>query len=190
MAKDKAAIVSGAGWLGGFADLLVREMLAQGWMYDEIHALVTQTRPEDQPIQAIVAGMRRSFPSKDIAAKHGYEVVQDVAAPTDFQVKNLKFIPFMKAGDPLFIDGDTMWSRAVELRGNFGLCDAPRLLDQQADIPVELHDKYIILAGTKLRGLSGVLYVAYLYWDGKQWYLDFLRIDYAWGEGGRLPRCK
>lgn len=188
-AKDKVAIVSGAGWIGGFTDLLVREMLRQGWTHESIHALVTQTKPEDQPIEAIVRGMRRGSPSAALAAEYGYEVVDDVAQPTDFQVKDLEFISFLKEGEPP-IDGATMRSRAVMLKGNFGLCDAPRLLKQQVDIPVEEHSRYIVLAGTKLRDRFGVLYVAYLFFDGEQWFLPFLRLGFDWDEFGRFPRCK
>lgn len=189
-AKDKFAIVSGAGWIGGFTDLLVREMIRQGWTYESIHALVTNTKPEDQPIEAIVRGMRKGFPSAALAAKHGYTVDgEDALAPTDFHVKDLEFVPFLE-GDETVVSGDTMRSRAVRINANFGLCDAPRLLDQQADIPAELQGKYIVLAATKLRGRYGGLYVACLVFGGGRWFLYFYGLDVDWVAGGRFPRCK
>lgn len=190
MAKDKTAIVSGAGWIGGFVDLLVREMLKQEWTHEGIHALVTQTKPEDQPIEAIVRGMRKGFPSAALAEQYGYTVLEDLAKPTEFAVKDLEFIPVLKDGE-LPITGDVMRDRAVTLKANFGLCDVPRLLDQQADIPVELQDKYIVLAATKLRDRDGNLYVAYLNFSGKRWCLIFFgRLDDDWVGDDRFPRCK
>lgn len=187
MAKDKSAIVSGAGWIGGFVDQLVREMLAQGWTHDAIHALV-QTRPEDQPIKAIVAGMRKGFPPSAIAAKYGYEVVEDVQ-PAQFQVKDLEFVRFLTAGEQL-VNGDVMRSRAVTLKANLGLTDGQYILDHQDEIPVEMRGKYIILTGTKVRSPDGRLLVAYLYWDGGRWYLGFRWIGDVWYDSDRLPRRK
>lgn len=189
-AKDKVAIVSGAGWIGGFTDLMVREMLKQGWTHEQIHSLVTNTKPEDQPIEAIVRGMRKGFPSAALAAEYGYTVDgEDALAPTDFRVKDLEFIPVLNGEEPP-VDGDTMRARAITLGGNFCLCDAPRLLKEQADIPVELQDKYIVLAATRLRDRCGCLYVACLSFNGEQWYLRFRRLDSGWGARGRFPRCK
>lgn len=53
--KNVSAIVSGAGWIGGFANLLVQEMRRQGWSDESIHALVTESKPEEQSIQKIVS---------------------------------------------------------------------------------------------------------------------------------------
>lgn len=40
-----------------------------------------------------------------------------------------------------------------------------------------------------LRDRNGVLYVAYLNFNGKQWYLNFNRLDNDWDENDRFPRC-
>lgn len=53
--KNVSAIVSGAGWISGFASLLVQEMRRQGWTDEQIHSLVTESAPEKQPIQQIVS---------------------------------------------------------------------------------------------------------------------------------------
>ena len=53
--KNVSAIVSDAGWIGGFVHLLVREMHRQGWTDEQIHTLVSETAPEEQMIQRIVA---------------------------------------------------------------------------------------------------------------------------------------
>lgn len=189
MAKDKVAIVSGAGWIGGFTDLLIREMRKQGWSLEEIHTLVTETKPEDQPIEAIVRGMRKGFPSAALAAKYGYTVLEDLAKPTEFAVKALEFIPVLKDGEGP-ISGDTMRARAVTLNANFGLCDAPRLLEQQADISAEQQGKYIVLAATKLRDGCGVLCVACLDFGGGRWCLGFGGLGRGWDGDDRFPRCK
>lgn len=58
--KNVSAIVSGAGWIGGFANLLVQEMRRQGWSDQSIHALVTESKLEEQPIQKIVSLLRNA----------------------------------------------------------------------------------------------------------------------------------
>ena len=40
-----------------------------------------------------------------------------------------------------------------------------------------------------LRDQNGNLYVAYLNWNGNEWYLNFNRLDNDWNENDRLPRC-
>lgn len=51
--RKPSAIVSGAGWLGGFVYLLEKALLARGWTHERIHALVTEADPADQPIDRI-----------------------------------------------------------------------------------------------------------------------------------------
>ncbi len=41
--KDVPAIVSGAGWIAGFADKLVRGLRKQNVTEEQIHSLVTDT---------------------------------------------------------------------------------------------------------------------------------------------------
>ena len=53
--KDVASIVSGAGWIAGFADKLIRDLRAAGKTNEEIHALVTDDGEES--MNRLVAGV-------------------------------------------------------------------------------------------------------------------------------------
>mgnify|MGYP001568071573 CR=1 FL=1 len=67
--KNVSAIVSGAGWISGFWHLMDKEMRCQGWTAERIHALVTETEPEEQLIVQIVRAMRVPGMPRTPAAK-------------------------------------------------------------------------------------------------------------------------
>ena len=123
-----------------------------------------------------------------IVAKYGYTVVEDVE-PSQFKVKNLKFITFLKSGE-LYITGETMRQRAITLKGNFGLIDGQYLLDHQEEIPKKMLGKYIVLPGTLLRGSDGRLFIACLRWRGGRWVLGFVWLGGGWDSNDRFARCE
>ncbi len=96
------------------------------------------------------------------------EIVEDVE-PTDFHVKDLDFVAFLNEGDAP-VSGSVMRKSAVALKANFGLSDAKRMLAEQADFPVDMRRKCIVLTGTVIRGPVGRLYVAYIHCDGVHWF--------------------
>ena len=131
---------------------------------------------------------KEKFSSFVIAAKYGYTVVEDVE-PSQFKVKNLKFITFLESGES-YITGETMRQRAVTLKGNIGLVDGQYLLDHQDEIPKEMRGKYIVFPGTLLRGSGDDLDVAYLSWLGFCWVLSFGWLGTDWGGSDRFARCE
>ena len=135
-------------------------------------------------MSATAVTKKKTFPSSAIAAKYGYEVVKDVE-PSQFKVKNLKFITFLESGE-LYINSITMCQRAVTLKGNLGLVDGQYLFDHQNEIPKEMRGKYIVLPGTLLPDSDGDLRVACLDWGGGCWVPCFGWFVNVWGGGGRF----
>ena len=135
---------------------------------------------------------RRSHPSDAIAAKHGYTVVdgEDVE-PSQFQVKDIEYIDFLKGNDP-YSGGGMRWY-ASRLKANLGLVDGIYILEHQDEIPEEMQYRYIMLPGTLLRdSTGGSVGIAYLYQHGnsKQWVMGFRWPKHRWEAYCRLARCK
>lgn len=115
-------------------------------------------------------------------------VVQDVAPKADLDVSKVDFKSFLQ-GDESYTSGNEMRKRAIKLKGNLGLSDAKRFLEQQDKIPPEFRGKkYIVFTGTVLRGSDGVFHVAYLDWDGGRWVLGFGWLGGGWSGDG-LVAC-
>ncbi|MBI5221678.1 MAG: hypothetical protein HY979_02650 [Candidatus Magasanikbacteria bacterium] len=114
-----------------------------------------------------------------------WEVLEDVEPTADLDVSKLTFKSVLQ-GDEDWVNGDTMRGRAVTFKGNYGLSDAPQFLAQQAKIPVDLRDKYILLPGTKLRGPCGLLRVPCFYWRGDRWVLNFFWLGNDFRGRGRV----
>ncbi len=64
------------------------------------------------------------------------------------------------------------------------------MLWDQASIPVEWRNFYLVAPGTVWVYSNGCRDVPYLYWDGKQWVLDFFWIDYFFDSIDRLVRLR
>ena len=119
----------------------------------------------------------------------GYQVVEDVDS-TEFEFSDLTFRTFLREEDGGDINGDTLRTRAVELRGNQGLNDGLRLFGQLSLLekcPVELVGKMIVLTGTILCRPDGGLYVPYLECfeegvDGEHWFLDLICFHDNWND--------
>ena len=122
------------------------------------------------------------------------EVVKDVE-PVQLDPAKLRFIGFLRDEDGGRINGQTMQVRAVELKANRGLSDVPALLGEDGKglvtIPAELRGKaYIVLSGTLLRDSDGDLYVAYLFWNGDAWVVNFRWLVNDFKADGRLVSCE
>src|SRR3989338_7437628 len=72
----------------------------------------------------------------------GWTLVEDVT-PTEFEVQDLEFIPFLEAGES-GISGRVMRERSLKLMANLGLDDAIRVLKDQTEIPAVMQDYFII----------------------------------------------
>lgn len=120
-----------------------------------------------------------------IAAGYGYTVVENVA-PSSFDIAKLVPRQFVSAGN--WLGGEELRDFACKNGGNLGLADGIRMLgnDGGKQIPAAFQGSYIPLPGTLLRVSDGVLYLACLYWSGREWRLHFYRLDGRWHDGVRL----
>ena len=118
----------------------------------------------------------------------GWTVVEDVA-PSVFDVSKMKPVSFLKEGES-FIGGEEMRKRAIELKGNLGLADGQRMLDEPNKIPVELRNFSILLPGTVLRDLDGHLRVSYLSFLVGRWIPLFHGLVNDWDDNDRFACCE
>lgn len=128
------------------------------------------------------------FSSSALAAKYGFEVVEDDEPIANLDVAGIEYIPVLDSGEPP-ITGEVMRQRASDRNANFSLLDGERMLAKQEDIRAD-RNTYIVLAKTKLRDRGGSSCVAYLGFDGERWYLSFRGLGGVWGGRVRCPRCK
>jgi hypothetical protein len=185
--------------LSGVLEQIIEAVEAQGGTFDDIKSFVSnpvnlrnlgllvmgKLKLEGLPCQRLVPHLIPDWVK---------EVVEDVE-PTNFDPKKLKFSSFLRDGDNGRTDGQTMRSRAKEMKANLGLSDVPVLLGPDGKgletIPAELRGKaYIVLSGTLLRNSDGYLYVPCLGWGGDAWVLNFLWLADDWCEGDRLVSCE
>lgn len=118
----------------------------------------------------------------------GWTIIEDVF-PTELKVKDMEFISFLEKGEE-YVGGEKMRQRAITLRGNLGLCDAKRVLADQAKLPKNLRGNYIIFPGTFLRDSDDDPGVPYLRWRGVCWVLDFSWLCGGFRGSDRLARGK
>lgn len=116
--------------------------------------------------------------------KRKWEVIEDVE-PSGLDITKLVPRSFLRNGES-YISGEEMRRRAIELKGNLGLSDGKRLLDERDKIPPEFRNYYIALPGTVLRGSGGDLGVPFLGWGGGRWLLGFGWLGCGWGGRARL----
>ncbi len=141
----------------------------------------------DRALQALIEGrfelVGGQFPSLIPA---GWTVVEDIAPTPDLDVSRLVLRSFLRDGETV-IRGEDIRVRARELKGNWGLSDAPRFLaDGGKRIAVEFQPFYIPLSGTVLRDAFGRLCIPWLNFRGERWCLDFGLLGFDWGGYGRL----
>lgn len=129
------------------------------------------------------------FPSAEVAAELGYEVLADVV-PSLSEADAIEYVLHLEGDEP-HVPGKTLRGRAVTLEANYGLLDTIYLRDNPHLIPAKFQGKKVIVfTGTLLRGSDGLLYVAYLYWRGGKWVLNFSWVGRDFGDGDVLPHGK
>jgi len=150
----------------------------------KFHRLVDEGRVTDENFQSFLEN-----PNKNDLVYEGCEIIEDVK-PSKFQVKNLKFVPFLKEGEDC-VKGEVMRERAIGLQANLGLDDLKFVLDDEDEIPAELMDKLLVFAGTILRDCDGNLCVACLSGVVGRWCFHYYLIDdVGWDDNFRLVSCK
>jgi len=84
----------------------------------------------------------------------------------------LEEVTILKDGES-YVNGEKMLQRAIESGNRAGLRSARALIRQQHLIPAEWQERRLVLAGVVVRRPLGARYVAYLYWSGSQWRLNW-----------------
>jgi hypothetical protein len=160
----------------------------QGWITNQ-DALTTVLRDALMPpVQRVHKTTPGPHSSAEIAAIHGFTVIEDVE-PSKFNVRDLVLVPFLKEGET-GVKGRIMRERAVGLEANLGLVDAQSILNHEDQIYVGMRRMKPVFSGTLLRDQNNKPCVAYMHFDGS-WNLCFASIDYGvWGGDSSLLRLK
>lgn len=173
------------------AQALSTRLKAQGWTDDDVRAVLS-TEGFTNRMFALFNTARpgaKSVTTPEVAPHipGGWSVLEDVPSRIP---REPKFISFLESGE-VYVDSETMRSRAVKLGGNLGIADAVWFLENQTLIPTELRGQaFIVFPGTVLRDSDGDLRVPYLGWGGKRWILRFRWLDNRWDGGDRMVSCK
>ncbi len=131
--------------------------------------------------------LEASFGFEFDKARDGWVVVENVPCEGN---ETLELAEFLHEGET-WIGGEELVARAKEFGNLAGQLHAEKLLHQQAEIPAEWRDFYLVFPGTAWRHPGGGLYGPYLDWGGGRWCLDWGWLGYGWGRSGRLVRlCK
>lgn len=103
-------------------------------------------------------------------------------------VADLELVSFLKNGERN-ISGEWALARARdELDASYGQEDAEWLLEHQDEIPKEFRNFCLCFLATVWWLRRGYRSAAYLYWDGKQWDMDFSWLSDDFDGRGRLVR--
>ncbi len=188
--KDVTAIVSGAGWIAGFADKLIRELRERGVSNEQIHSLVTDEGevPVGKIADVLIAECFKPAFSRDMAKEENWTLLEDAREPWPISVANMELMPFLKEGEN-YVGGEEMVRRArKELNTNLGQRHAEFLLEHQNEIPEEFRQYVLVFTGTIWRDRDGDRGVPCLYWLSEQWYLDVDWLENGFSVDYRLPR--
>jgi len=185
--KDVADIVSGAGWIAGFADKLIRGLHEQGVSDEKIHSLVTDEG--GLAMDEIVAAVARKFkPFVRDMVQEGWTLLENTTKPI-VSIDKLEPVPFLKDSES-YVGGEEMARRSLELHANLGQHQAEYMLEHQADIPEEFRQYVLVFPGTIWRNRDGLRNVPCLGWDGERWYLDFGWLRGSFDSDCRLLRSR
>lgn len=149
----------------------------------------------DRALQALIEGRFQSG-SLAISAfdrdmtKEGWTLFEGFDEPDPHLLSKTKFelVPILEEGEST-ISGEEMRKRAAQEDANFGQRFGEWLLAYQEKIPERPKETYYIpLTRTVWRDRVGSLRVSYLRWSGRQWILNFRRLEECWGFYGRFLR--
>ena len=105
-------------------------------------------------------------------------------------VSDVEPISFLRKGEDVVRGYDLIGRALYEFDAAFGQEDAEWLLEHQKDIPAELRNCYIFFPGTIRRPPDGILRFPCLYWDGREWCLDWDWLEYDCDGDDRLLRFR
>ena len=137
---EKHAIISGAGWIGSLAGMLIARLEEQGWSPEDIHGLINEIRPETPEFDSMVEAMIQSAIPKSAT-------VIEVAAEDITQNENVVPGTYVLTFEPLLekdedsVSREVMFERSKRKNAKAGMSLANALLRQQDKIPVELLNK-------------------------------------------------
>lgn len=109
-----------------------------------------------------------------VADNNSCDELVESDTPTEMTIKDRIYdiLGFLRE-DEMFVVGQTMIERAIEMDAHRGEDDAQYLLDNQEDIPVSLRGKVMFVFTDLLRNdrFGMVTYVLYVVWDedSRQW---------------------
>jgi len=121
--------------------------------------------------------------------KDGWQLLEDCGfIPAITSVADLEPVSFLRDGEAR-VNGETMATRAKELKVALGQKQAEYLLEHQGEIPEEFRKYYLVFPGTVWLGSDGYRLVPCLDWDGDKWCLSWIWLDVGfWSSDARLVR--
>lgn len=179
--KNVSLIVSGAGFIGGFAHGLIEAMRRAGWSDERIHTLVKEGDLSDEMMDKIVFVLGQEATEETVAAKHIIDCDASPFTPEGWQVvehrKNgqLEWDPtrvVLHLSDVQKKGGVISGNDLRKLLANEPVLNAnvlDYLLANPHLIPEEWRGKIIFFWGTIYRRSGGYLYVRCLRWRGGRW---------------------
>ena len=196
MARQKSEFLKAFGTIFEIWKRIIEAVQKLGGSDEDLRKILTEKGMATKIAEIIMAGKAaaaavKKFVSEISAAElipSGWKVEEDVE-PSTFRIEDIEFPTFLVGGESS-IYGTVLRQRAVEQKANLGLVDLKRVLAEQGKLPTELRGKYLVFAGTLLRGSGGGLCVPFLYWDGDRWVLGFGWVGGGFDGDGRLARSK
>lgn len=184
--------------IAGLLDQLKAVIRRSGLNDDQLQAirdsgrLPTMFEPVFQQLAAIVVNVVRITITsvKEFTKPNWMKRLVKGNDPVEPGTYEYTFEPFLNDGESS-VKGDEMVRRATESGAISGLQHALYLLDNQHLIPAEFRGKkYLVFAGTEALDSSDRRNVAYLYWGGNSWILDWGWLDYDFHGVGLLVRAR
>ena len=139
----------------------------------------------------VTANMQQKYPTVKLKTppgfvndktKDGWKLIENVELVGEPTITLAKFL---QPGENS-VGGETMLERAKALGNCAGQLHAERLLVQQADVPEEYRQYYLIFPGTVWQDSDSNRRVPYLRWDDDRWYLRFWLDHDHWSARDRL----
>lgn len=199
--KDVSLIVSGAGWIAGFADALVKKARALGASDEDIHRLVREDEGSAEELGEIAAEIvarskkrarifQFTFRGDKVARAedHGFArfARETKVVPGTMEVECAEFL---KSGEPS-VKGEEMDRRTFVEGQNFGLGHALEMHKRQEEIPAEFRDIIFVFTGSVLVHGDGYQFVVSLRWDDDRWCLHFVWLGGNWHSCDRVLRSR
>lgn len=198
--KDVSLIVSGAGFIGGFAHGLIKAMRRAGWSDERIHALVKEGELSDEMVNKIVSVLGQEAIGETASAKHIIDCDASPFTPEGWKVEEhrkngqLEWDPkkvVLHLSDVQKKGGVISGNDLRKLLANEQVLNAnvlDYLLANPHLIPEEWKGKAVFFWGTIFRHSDGNLCVRYLRWNGDRWHWLGYWLGDVWGSDGPAVR--